>query len=248
MTTHYIILSSSYSHGDRICLDYVDDIYCASKDIVKIQTVCGEDVAISFYSVITRGEDWNSVRFADKFFDGVRKIDNVDEFINEINNDRQSTALDLARYILSKVGQCTHLKLQKLLYFCYADYLCATGEKLFEDDKICAITYGPVVSNICDMLKGTYGNLTQEDLFDEEDKYLPEFTYLPARSRIMFTRNGNRKLMSIDRTLSIYGDMNQYELVNLTHRDNSPWAVTKSRNGHRIYDEVIKNYHKFETI
>lgn len=57
--------------------------------------------------------------------------------------DRKLKGIDVAKYILSKTP-CTQLKLQKLVYLCFADYLCDTGKELFTD-KIYAFKYGPVV-------------------------------------------------------------------------------------------------------
>lgn len=245
MTEHYIILSSSYTDGARICFDIIDSFNKAQEAIDKIKDKCGADVSLAFQAVTTESADWSSVRENDPFFADVLKIEFLDDFIAKINRDRELTAFDVTKYILSTV-QCTHLKLQKLLYFCYADYLCATGSPLF-NDKICALPYGPVVSAVCDFFKGTYKPLTIQDLDKQKLTSNPKLN-MPARSKILFTRNGNRKLNSIDRTLYNYKTLDAFELVKLTHRDNTPWSITKQFGQRDISNEVIIAYHVNETI
>lgn len=64
---------------------------------------------------------------------------------------------------MSKI-KCTQLKLQKLVYFCFADYLCDTGKELFTD-KIYAFKYGPVVDSVWKKYKD-YG---YEDIDNENE-------------------------------------------------------------------------------
>lgn len=57
LITHYIIMSSSYSKGNRIALDYLVDEksnYMKLKEILGIITnECGKDVSISTHFVQT---------------------------------------------------------------------------------------------------------------------------------------------------------------------------------------------------
>lgn len=247
MNLHNIILSSSYSKGTRIGIDLHEDIHFAGNAVRRIKSECGNDVALSFHSIITADTSWESVVRSDSFFASIFRVDSLSEFIRIIKLDRKLTAVDVARYILTRTN-CTHLKLQKLLYMCHADYLCETGEPLFED-TICALPYGPVVSSICDMLKGRY-NLTANDLYENSGKELqitPNLN-LPARSKILFTENGNKKLNSIDRTLAKYMGLYVFDLVDITHKRNSPWYVAKTKGYHVMSDDLIRNYHKNEEI
>ena len=72
LITHYIIMSSSYSNGKRIALDYpIKEIeeYTKLKVIVpKIIEKCGEDVSISTHFIDTDSEKWESVVEKDYFF------------------------------------------------------------------------------------------------------------------------------------------------------------------------------------
>src|SRR5438132_1543993 len=63
------------------------------------------------------------------------------------------TALDIARYLLHLSNQepepelITHLRLQKLLYYCQGWWLAMRDEPLFPD-RIEAWSHGPVVANL----------------------------------------------------------------------------------------------------
>lgn len=253
MYKHYIILSSSYSKGERIALDYVDASKVqvgAIRDFVsKIKQECGEDIAISIHCVESPRKDWNGVSEADAFFERVRLVETQEEFIREIKNDRILTGEDVAKYILSEVADCTHLKLQKLLYLCYADYLCETkGEKLF-NDVIYAYTYGPVVKSVYDRYRGSKYEILE---CDETGGFeiIPERKYkLSARSRIIFSENGINKISSILKTLERYKGYSSGQLVSITHRSNSPWSHSDSRHINQVIsDENILRYHYNETI
>ena len=151
----------------------------------------------------------------------------------------------MARYILSKV-KCTHLKLQKLVYLCYADYICNTGKELFTD-KIFAFKYGPVVETVYQEYK-KYG---YKDIKDEnEDIDNKNITEMPTRSRILVAEEGTEKVSSIDKTLEKYGGLSSSELVDITHRENTPWKMTYKKIGIRyiqIKPETIKKYHQYES-
>lgn len=253
MYKHYIILSSSYSKGERIALDYVDVSILQAEEIKafvsKIKQECGEDTAISIHCVETFGKEWNDVSEMDAFFKDVRLIKNQDEFIQAIKKDRVLTGEDVAKYILAEVSDCTHLKLQKLLYLCYADYLCGTqGKKLF-NDVIYAYTYGPVIKSVYDKYKGSKYEILE---CDERGggEIIPERKYkLSARSRIMFSENGIKKISSILKTLDQYKNYSGGQLISITHRPDSPWSHSDSRHMNQVIsDENILRYHYNETV
>ena len=249
MVTHFIFLSSSYSLGTRIALDYiVTDSSVQEKvkqHLSEITDKCGKDVSISTHMIQSDDESWQSVCIADHFFKDVKVIKSLDEFIELIKQDRTLLGIDVAKYILSKIT-CTQLKLQKLVYFCYADYLCATNKKLFTD-KIFAYQYGPVIDTVYSKYK-KYGYKPIEK--ESEDIDSKDIFEMPAKSRILFAQDGTEKLISIDKTLKKYGSLTASELVNLTHRPSSPWSKSKSFFiAHpQIKSETIYEYHKFELL
>ncbi len=244
MARHFVIMSSSYSKGTRIAIDYSEEKELKTdfiqRQVERIKAECGETVPISIHSVQTETEDWSSLVKADNFFQDVEVVD-IDEFIRLINIDRKLQGIDVAKYILSRIS-CTHLKLEKLVYLCYAEYLTKNKEKLFED-KIYAFRYGPVIQTVYNKYK-TFGDEDVQDI----DLIVDEiFNIMPARSRILFANSGTNKLECIDEIIKKYGDYKASELVELTHREKTPWSKTfNNENFQEIKDETILKYHNFE--
>lgn len=249
MITHFIFMSSSYTLGKRIALDFVvedEEIQGKLKKYLdKIITECGRDVSISTHIIQSEDVTWESVCSSDHFFKGVEVIKSLDKFIKLIKQDRKLKGVDVAKYILSKV-KCTQLKLQKLVYLCFADYLCDTGKELFTD-PIYAFKYGPVVGTVYEKYK-KYGYKSIEEEKEDIDATVSE---MPAKSRILFAEDGTEKIISIDSTLKKYGHLTAGQLVDLTHRESTPWTKTQKVTWpfrSEIKPEVIKEYHKFEVI
>lgn len=248
MVTHFIFMSSSYSLGTRIALDYVvEDEKMQErlkKYLKKITEECGKDVSISTHMLQANDKTWQSVCIADHFFKDVKVLDSVEKFIKLIKRDRELLGIDVAKYILSKIT-CTQLKLQKLVYLCFADYLCNTGKKLFTD-KIYAFKYGPVVDTVYKKYKKYGYKPIEEETGDISSKGILE---MPAKSRILFAEDGTGKLISIDETLKKYGDKTASELVDITHKKDSPWNKTESNIFNRYPEmkiDTIEKYHKYE--
>lgn len=85
------------------------------------------------------------------------------------------------------------IKTNKLVYYCFADYLCKYRKRMF-GDKIYAFDYGPVVETV------------RERYIDKnQDINTGSEFYMAVRSRIIFSENGDKKLESIDNTLEKYG-------------------------------------------
>ena len=250
MITHFIFLSSSYSLGTRIAMDYIvtdDSIQEKLKtDLDKLLKECGKDVSISTHMIQADDITWKSVCVADHFFKDVKVIDSIDKFIKLIKKDRKLEGLDVAKYILSKIT-CTQLKLQKLVYLCFADYLCDTGKELFTD-KIYAFKYGPAVDTVYKRYK-KYGYKPIDR--EEKDIDSTNIAEMPAKSRILFAEDGTEKLLSIEKTLKKYGILSASDLVNLTHKDNTPWSKSFKGLG-KLYSamklDTIKEYHKYEEL
>ncbi|MFT0898119.1 Panacea domain-containing protein [Candidatus Methanoprimaticola sp. MG2] len=253
MVIHYIILSSSYSTRSRIALHrpYHGRIdYSEVGPIVSRIEGCfgGATVQMGVHIMQTRSDDWESVTEEDPYFKGVRVIDSVDEFIRLIKMDEFLRGVDVAKYILKTVP-CTHTRVNKLTYMCYADYLCSTGRRMFTDD-IYAFTYGPVVETVWDSLK-EFGHSGRVIAYNEELDDSTQMDISPSRmsirSRILFAANGAEILHSIDATLRRFEDFPTGELVDLTHREMTPWSLTdRSYKFSRISDDLILDYHRNE--
>ena len=167
------------------------------------------------------------------------------EFSEKIRKDRVLSGLDVANYVLSKV-QCTHLALEKLVYFAYADYLCEHAQRLFED-RIYAFTHGPVIDSVYETFKRSGSQYVKPLEFGEDSKVQTGVKELPARSRILFAKDGAEKLLSIDKTVETYGKYAAGILVDLTHRDGAPWSYVDSTKAYQIIsDELIISHHHVE--
>lgn len=250
MVTHFIFMSSSYHLGTRIALDYiVTDLNTQEnlkQNLDKIVNECGKDVSISTHMLQTNDETWKSVQEADYFFKDIKLVKTVEEFIKLIQRDRKLEGIDIAKYILSKI-KCTQLKLQKLVYICFAEYLCNTGKELFMD-RIVAYKYGPVIEDVYKRYRKYGYELIEEEAKDIESTSKYE---MPSKSRILFAEDGTEKIISIEKTLNKYGNLSASELVELTHRENTPWTRTYKAtlfSNLVIENDIIKAYHKFEEI
>lgn len=248
MITHFIIMSSSYSYGTRIALDFIIDNdkkqYEIKQYLDKIIELCGKDVSISTHMIQAENKNWESVEAADHFFKDIKLVSNVDSFIKLIKKDRELQGVDIAKYILSRIT-CTQLKLQKLVYLCFADYLCATGKELFSD-KIFAYKYGPVVDTVLKKYK-KYGYKPIEK--ETEDIECEAIMEMPTKSRILFAENGTQKLQSIENTLKKYGGFSASQLVDITHKEKSPWSMSYQESWFgpmEIKRNTIKEYHSYE--
>ena len=251
MCEHYILMSSSYTDGVRVAFDitephllcegYIDGV------ISEIKRQCGDGIPISSHLIQTESVSWDSVVRYDPFFKDVYLARSVSDFINKVRAGRFLTGLDVAHYILSQIP-CTHLSLEKLVYFAYADYLCDHMKCLFED-RIFAFTHGPVVESVYESYKRS-GKRYVNSKSDPGDAIISTTVReMPAASRILFAEDGIEKICSIKDTLRKYGRMSSSELVSLTHRDGSPWSYVDSTKPYQeITDELILEHHQAECI
>lgn len=251
MVKHYIIMSSSYTDGTRVALDITEAGLLNSKSIAAvmadIKQRCGKDVPLSTHLLETDSVSWESVMTYDPFFEGVVCAKSVTEFSEKIRKGRVLSGLDVANYILSKIP-CTHLALEKLVYFSYADYLCTHSERLFED-RIYAFTHGPVIESVYETFKRSGNQYVQPLEFGVDSDVQVGVKELPAKSRILFAEDGAEKLFSIDNTIQTYGHYSPYDLVDLTHRPGSPWDHVDSTKAYpTISDELILAHHHVECV
>lgn len=247
MVTHCILLSSAYSIGKRIALEYIieESNEEAKKNLELIMKECGKGISISTHMIQTEEKTWDSVVKTDAYFKNVELVESVEKFINLIKKDRFLLGIDIAKYIATQID-CTHLKIEKLTYLSYADYMCSTGKKMFEDD-IYAFKYGPVVSTVYSACKKKYGYVKFEN--EKIGKLGENISEMPTRSRILCAEDGIEKLKSIDETIKKYGQFNAAKLIEITHNEKSPWSKTGyvlGKDKRVITDDTIKEFHKYE--
>ena len=108
--------------------------------------------------------------------------------------------------------------------------------ELFED-KIYAFRYGPV----CQKVFNKYKDKGSEKLKCKEE------LKLALKSRIYNSEDGLKKAKVVDYILEKYKDCTARDLVNITHKKDSPWdKVYDASNFNEIPDELIVRYHKNE--
>lgn len=127
----------------------------------------------------------------------------------------------------SQKTDITPLKLQKLIYFLYKDYLKKTGEPLFSE-QFETWTFGPVVPSIYAEFS-SYGK-----------KPIRTFARDSRGKCYMVTETGTFG-MSLDKVWRMYGHLSGETLSQLTHRDGTAWSKAKDRKSNFLTIEDIKN-------
>ncbi len=117
------------------------------------------------------------------------------------------SVFDVACYVMSKVKQCTTMKLQKLLYYCQAWYLVWNEKPLFREN-IEAWANGPVIRELYNFHKGLF-NFTEQ---------------------MMTIGNPNRlsdeQKEDIDSVLNAYACRSSQWLIDQTHSEQ-PWREAR---------------------
>jgi uncharacterized phage-associated protein len=140
-----------------------------------------------------------------------------------------ATGLDLAKLLLRLGDQhddpITHLKLQKLLYYCQGFHLAMTGERLF-DESVKAWAHGPVVGSV------------YYEFREHGRKPIPPPD--PDWSPDMFT---SEQLSLICDVYGTYGQYTGWALREMTHGE-PPWAdhYVEGEMGTRIADASMAAY------
>lgn len=130
-------------------------------------------------------------------------------------------AIDVARYLItleageaqiddeSLKGFCiSHLKIQKMLYFCQGYYLGLYNKPLF-DEKIEAWQHGPVIPSVYNFFKK-----------DNQSYMIPSQNYLMNESEISSLGKNEKEM--IDSVFQIKGQYSAWKLRDETH-SQSPW-------------------------
>lgn len=117
------------------------------------------------------------------------------------------SVFDVASYIMSKVKQCTTMKLQKLLYYCQAWYLVWNERPLFREN-IEAWANGPVIRELYNYHKGLF-TITES---------------------MMNLGNPNRlskeQMEDVDSVLKAYAPRSSQWLIEQTHLEK-PWQEAR---------------------
>ncbi len=127
-------------------------------------------------------------------------------------------AIDIARYIVNKCVEdnrpISNLQLQKILYYVQINFIRILNEPAFNDD-IQAWQYGPVVPNVYREYVDCGGTSIYRTYRDTER---------------IFKRGIEKEI--VDKVIILCLRLNPWELVERTHKEDSPWAKVY-RNGFR---------------
>lgn len=128
------------------------------------------------------------------------------------------SVFDVTKFILSKMGSITAMKLQKLIYYCQAWSLVWDGKPLFEE-RIEAWASGPVVPELYRWHRGKY-EITDADIANCGD----------------ITKLIKNQMQTISAVLDYYGDKSPQWLSDLTHMED-PWRTARKGlvNGERSH-------------
>lgn len=130
--------------------------------------------------------------------------------------------IDVAEYVLNKVGEMTAMKLQKLVYYCQAWHLAWTEHTLF-NEKIEAWRNGPVIPALFERHKGHFK--LQPCFFHQDNSKADS---LSAEEKNI-----------IDRVLDYYGSKDPHWLSQLTHME-TPWKIARAHSGHSHEDRSLE--------
>lgn len=136
------------------------------------------------------------------------------------------SAFDVAEYLLSKAdateNDMTHMKLQKLLYYCQGFSVALLGRPLFPE-AIEAWIHGPVVPVVY-------------QAFKRYEKAPIESSGLGSVDALTSEEKG-----LIDDVYSVYGGYSAAKLRNLTHSE-APWLDAEGRADNTITTESMRTF------
>ena len=121
--------------------------------------------------------------------------------------------LDLAEYILTRLGPMAASRLQKLLYYCQAWSLVWRGVPLFAD-KIEAWGNGPIIPALYQLYKGHL-------------KVYANFFYEKEPTKLPLEIDGESKEL-IETVLEFYGAKDSHWLEQLVHMEE-PWRTVRPK-------------------
>ncbi|MEQ5738547.1 Panacea domain-containing protein [Providencia rettgeri] len=140
----------------------------------------------------------------------------------------------IQRAMDGKIPALTNMKLQKLMFYAQSWNLRLLDEPLI-DDFFAKWQHGPVIPSLYHEVKGYGGNVITSKIkgfamFDREMK--PVEPIVPANDV-----NANKL---IDKIVSIYGELDGFQLSALTHQPNTAWSKTKV-SGSVITNELLRS-------
>jgi len=145
----------------------------------------------------------------------------------------------VANEFLGKSKEISVLKLVKLCYIAQGFSLAVLDRPIFNDDRIEAWRYGPVVPSIYHEFKHfKKGSITEKSKFLALNS---NFDFIEETPEL--TDENDKKIVEI--VWNMYGKFSPGELVDLTHKNGTPWDLTYRPNSNNVIpNELIKEYYK----
>ena len=247
MYQHFILVASSYTEGTRIGF-HLSEKNQIEKSIIedkmkRISQINREDVGV--HSLMTDSPKWESVIKLDSFFEDIMVCQSFDKFEELLTSDSKITAIDIAKFFLA-VKPMSHLKIQKLVYLAYKEYLFEYKQSLFEE-KIVAYKYGPVVEELYQTFK-EYGSSVIK--MDDSTEYILKDIHFPqAMGRMLLAKDVEKIVPILLKIVEKYGNFSGGELVDFTHSEKGPWStVYRPHLNCEITDDVICSQGKYEVL
>ena len=197
MIKHYIIMSSSYTDGSRVALDITEDCFLNSKAIAEmieeIRKNCGKDVPLSTHFIETESASWDSVVAYDPFFEDVECTKSTTAFSEKIKKGRVLSGLDVAITFFQKFGvRIFHWKNSFIMHMRITSVSILSGYL-----KITFMHSVMVLSLTVSMrlLSRSGSQYVKPFEFGDDSDIRTGVKELPARSRILFAKEGHRKTL-----------------------------------------------------
>lgn len=130
---HFIILGDSYTRGYRVALHRSVEASDSTPDRSPILDKI-HGLSYSIHSVVTGSPGWESVAAYDPFFEGVRKVDSIDEFIEAVSEDHVLSEADVATYIRSN-DIVPESAVGVVLHDCDRECIVQLGHPMYDPDK-----------------------------------------------------------------------------------------------------------------
>lgn len=142
------------------------------------------------------------------------------------------TALNVANTFLARSKQdnvdVTPMKLQRLIYIFYKEYLKKTNEKLFEE-KFEVWKYGPVLSDVYYAFQKYRANAIDDFYYDDDKKNYTTVKLIPGTAFYSIFND-------------VWGKYSHYSgtfLSDLTHQEGTSWSKADCRNDSYLEDREI---------